>query len=119
MKNGKILSYLAGHPNPVPGSSSKKCEWLFTEEMLERALLAKLFASGPHDLLPNKLCFYCMVCKKNNKIASGWIYGLKRQFQLEHLLLLDQLYRSSNKYLFRKDIRGRDARVLYVEKHEK
>ena len=107
VNKSKIRFSRVGRPNPVTDGSSKKGGWVFAEEMLERAPFAKVFATRPDDLLHNKHCFYCMFCKQNVNIAFRGISELKRHFQREHHLRLDQRYRESH---FPKSVCGSDAR---------
>ena len=93
MKTGEIRYSRAVRPNQVPDGSSEKGGWVFTEEMLERAAFAKLFATAPDDPLRNKHSLYCKLSKQNVKLASRGISELKRHFQREHHLRLDQKYR--------------------------
>ena len=50
-----------GRPNPISPSGSDGGGYVFTEEMLEIAPFAKIFATGPENLLKNRHCFYCMI----------------------------------------------------------
>ena len=70
-----------GRLNPLLPSGDDKGGYVFTEEMLELALFAKLFATGPGDPLENKYCFYCMLCRRNISMRTRGLYELKRHFQ--------------------------------------
>ena len=54
-----------GRLNPLLPSGDDKGGVVFTEEMLELAPFAKVFATGAEDPLENKYCFYCMLCRRN------------------------------------------------------
>ena len=105
-----------GHPNPLPKCGEESGGYGLTEEMLAVAPFAKVFATGPDDPLKNRHCFFCMLCKKNISMKSRGLYELKRRYQRDCHLRLDQHYRE--KYCPGK-VRGRDARVLYGVKLEK
>ena len=47
-----------GRPNPISPSGSDGGGYVFTEEMLEVAPFAKIFATGPENPLKNRHCFY-------------------------------------------------------------
>ena len=53
-----------GRQNPLLPTGDDKGGYVFTEEMLELAPFAKVFATGPDDPLNNRYCFYCKLCKK-------------------------------------------------------
>ena len=105
-----------GRPNPLPKCGEEIGVFVFTEEMLAVAHFAKVFATGPEDPLKNRHCFFCMLCKKNVSMKSRGLYELKRHYQRDCHLRLDQRFR--DKYCPGK-VRGRDARVLYGVKLEK
>ena len=104
-----------GRPNPLPkcGEASSGC--VFTEEMFALAPFAKVFATGPEDPLKNRHCFFCMLCKKNVSMKSRGLYELKRHYQRDCCLRIDQRFRE--RYCPGK-LRGRDARFLYGVKLE-
>ena len=102
-------------PNPISPSSSDGGGYVFTEEMLEIALFAKIFATGPENPLKNRHCFYCMLCRRNVSMRSRGLYELKRHFQQEHHLRADQRFRA--RYHPSK-VRGSDGRTLYGSKLE-
>ena len=100
----------AGRPNPISPSGSDGGGYVFTEEMLEIAPFAKIFATGPENPLKNRHCFYCMICRRNVSMKSRELYELKRHFQREHQLRADQRFRA--RYHHSK-VRGSDGRTLY------
>ena len=59
-----------GQPNPISPSGSDGGGYVFTEEMLEVAPFAKIFATGPDNRLKNRHCFYCMLCRRNVSMKS-------------------------------------------------
>ena len=59
-----------GRPNPISPNGSDGGGYVFTEEMLELAPFAKIFATGPENPLKNRHCFYCMLCRKNVSMRS-------------------------------------------------
>ena len=83
--------------------------YMFTEEMLEPAPFANMFATGPEDPLENKYCFYCMLCTRDVSISTRGLHEVKRHFQRDCQFRADQRFRE--KYCPGK-IRGRDGRVL-------
>ena len=52
-----------GRQNPLLPAGDDKGGYVFTEEMLELASFAKVFATATDDPLSNRFCFYCMLCK--------------------------------------------------------
>ncbi len=104
-----------GRLNPLLPSGDDKGGYVFTEEMLVLAPFAKVFATGPEDPLENKYCFYCMLCRRNISMRTRGLYELKRHFQRDCHLRVDQRFRE--KYCPGK-VRGRDGRVLYGSKLE-
>ena len=70
-----------GRPNPISPSGSDGGGYVFTEEMLEIAPFAKIFATGPKNPSKNRYCFYCMICRRNVSMKSRGLYELKRHFQ--------------------------------------
>ena len=73
-----------GRPNPISPSGSDGGGYVFTEEMLELAPFAKIFATGSENPLKNRHCFYSMLCRRNVSMRSRGLYELKRHFQREH-----------------------------------
>ena len=104
-----------GRPNPTSPSGSDGGGYVFTEDMLEVAPFAKIFANGPANPLKNRHCFYCMLCRRNVSMKSRGLYELKRHFQREHHLRADQRFRA--RYHPSK-VRGSDGRTLYGSKFE-
>ena len=104
-----------GRPNPILPSGSDGGGYIFTEEMLEFAPFAKIFATGPENPLKNRHCFYCTLCRRNVSMKSRGLYELKRHFQREHHLRADQRFRA--RYHPSK-VRGSDGRTLYGSKLE-
>ena len=70
-----------GRPNPISPRGLDGCGYVFTEEMLEIAPFAKIFATGPENPLKNRHCFYCMICRRNVSMKFRDLYELKRHFQ--------------------------------------
>ena len=105
-----------GRPNPLPKCGEASGGYVYTEEMLALAPFAKVSATGPEDPLRNRHCFFCMLCKKNVSMKSRGLYELKRHYQHDCHLRIDQRFRG--RYCPGK-VRGRDARVLYGVKLEK
>ena len=70
-----------GRPDPISPSGSDGGGYVFTEEMLEIAPFAKIFATGPEKPLKNRHCFYCMISRRNVSMKSRGLYELKRLFQ--------------------------------------
>ena len=115
-KKGELYKWSrAGRPNPISPSGSDGGGYVFTEEMLELAPFAKIFATGPENPLKNCHCFYCMLCRRNVSMRSRGLYELKRHFQREHHLRADQRFRA--RYHPSK-VRGSDGRTLYGSKLE-
>ena len=104
-----------GRPNPILPSGWDGGGDVFTEEMLEIAPFAKIFATGLENPLKNRHCFYCMICRRNVSRKSRGLYELKRHFQREHHLRADQRFRA--RYHPSK-VRGSDGRTLYGSKLE-
>ena len=105
-----------GRPNPLPKCGEKSIGCVFTEKMLALAIFAKVFATGPEDPLKKRHCFFCMLCKKNISMKSRGLCELKRLYQRDCRLRIDQRFRE--RYCPGK-VRGRDAQVLYGVKLEK
>ena len=95
-----------GRPNTFPKCGEDSGGYLFTEEMFALAPFAKVFATGPEDPLKNRHCFFCMLCMKNISMKSRGLYVLKRHYQRDCKLRIDQRFRE--RYCPRK-VRGRDA----------
>ena len=94
-KKGELYRWSReGRPNPISPSGSDGGGYVFTEEMLEIALFAKIFATGPENPLKIRHCFYCMICRRNVSMKSRGLYELKRHFQREHHLRADQRFRA-------------------------
>ena len=104
-----------GRPNPISPSGLDGGGYVFTEEMLELAPFAKIFATGPENPLKNRHCFYCMLCRRNVSMRSRGLYELKRHFQREDHLRADQRFRA--RYHPSK-VLGSDGRTLYGSKLE-
>ena len=104
-----------GRLNPLLPSGDDKGGYVFTEEMLELAPFAKVFATGPEDPLENKYCFYCMLCKRNISMRTRGLYELKRHYQRDCHFRADQRFREKH---CPGKVRGRDGRVLYGSKLE-
>ena len=104
-----------GRLNPLLPCGDDKGGYVFTEEMLELAPFAKVYATGPDDPLENKYCFYCMLCRRNISMRTRGLYELKRQFQQDCHFLADQQFREKH---CPEKVRGRDGRVLYGSKLE-
>ena len=77
-KKGELYRWSReGRPNPISPSGSDGGGYVFTEEMLEIAPFAKIFATGPKNPLKNRHCFYCMVFRRNVSMKSRGLYELK------------------------------------------
>ena len=115
-KKGELYRWSReGRPNPISPSGSDGGGYVFTEDMLEIAPFAKVFATGTENPLKNRHCFYCMIRRRNVSMKSRGLYELKRHFQREHHLRADQRFRA--RYHPSK-IRGSDDRTLYGSKLE-
>ena len=115
-KKGELYRWSReGRPNPISPSGSDGGGYVFTEDMLEIAPFAKIFATGPKNPLKNLHCFYCLICRRNVSMKSRGLYELKRHFQREHHLRADQRCRA--RYHPSK-VRGSDGRTLYGSKLE-
>ena len=65
-KKGNLYKWSRdGRPNPISPSGPDGGGYVFTEEMLEIAPFAKIFATGPENPLKNRHCFFCMICRRN------------------------------------------------------
>ena len=74
-KKGELYRWSReGRPNPISPSGSDGGGYVFTEEMLEIAPFAKIFATGPENPLKNRHCFYCMICRRNVSMKSRGLY---------------------------------------------
>ena len=104
-----------GRQNPLLPAGNDKGGYVFTEEMLELAPFAKVFATGPDDPLSNRYSFYCMLCKRNISMRTRGLYELKRHFQRDCHFRADQRLREK---ICPGKVRGRDGRVLYGSKLE-
>ena len=104
-----------GRQNPLLPAANDKGGYVFTEEMLELAPFAKVFATGPEDPLNNRFSFYCMLCKRNISMRTRGLYELKRHFQRDCHFRADQRLREK---ICPGKVRGRDGRVLYGSKLE-
>ena len=104
-----------GRSNPLPKCGEESGGYVFTEEMLALAPFAKVFATGPEDLLKNRHCFFCMLCMKKSSMKSRGLYELKKHYQRDCYLRIDQRFRES---CCPGKVRGRDARVFYGAKLE-
>ena len=80
------------------------------------APFAKVFATGPEEPLKNRHCFFCMLCKKNISMKSRGLCELKRHYQRDCHVRIDQRFRE--RYCPGK-VRGKGAQVLYGVKLEK
>ena len=115
-KKGELYKWSReGRPNPISPSGSDGGGYVFTEEMLELAPFAKVFATGPENPFKNRHCFYCMLCRRNVSMRSRGLYELKRHFQREHHLRVDQRFRAR---YYPSKVRGSDGRTLYGSKLE-
>ena len=115
-KKGELYKWSReGRPNPISPSGPDGDGYVFTEEMLELAPFAKVFATGPENPLKNRHCFYCMLCRRNVSMRSRGLYELKRHFQREHHLRADQRFRAR---YYPSKVRGSDGRTLYGSKLE-
>ena len=115
-KKGELYKWSReGRPNPISPSGSDGGGYVFTEEMLELAPFAKVFATGPENPMKNRHCFYCMLCRRNVSMRSRGLYELKRHFQREHHLRADQRFRAR---YYPSKVRGSDGRTLNGSKLE-
>ena len=104
-----------GRQDPLlPAGDDNAC-YVFTEEMLELAPFAKVFATGPDDPLNNRYSFYYMLCKRNISMRTRGLYELKRHFQRDCHFRADKRLREK---ICPGKVRGRDGRVLYGSKLE-
>ena len=104
-----------GRPNPISPCGLDGGVYVFTEEMLEVAPFAKIFATRPENPLKNRHCFFCMIYRRNLSMKLRDLYELKQHFQREHLLRAD--HRFCARYHPSK-VRGSDGRTLYGSKLE-
>ena len=70
-----------GRQNPLLPAGDDKGGYVFTEEMLQLAPFAKVFATRPDDPLNNRYSFYCMLCKRNFSMRTRGFHELKRHIQ--------------------------------------
>ena len=105
-----------GRPTHLAKCGEESGGYVFTEKMLALAPFAKVFATGTEGPLKNRHCFFCMLCKKNISMKSQGLYELKRHYQRDCHLRIDQRFRK--RYCPGK-VRGRDARVFYGVNLEK
>ena len=109
-KKGELCRWSTeGRPNPISPSGSDGGGYVFTEEMLEIAPFAKIFATGPENPLKNRHCFYCMICRRKVSMKSRGLFELKRHFQREHHLRADQRFRA---LYHPSKVRGSDGRSM-------
>ena len=97
-----------GRQNTLLPAGGDKRGYVSTEEMLELAPFAKVFATGPDDPFNNRY-FYCMLCKRNISMRTRGLYDLKRPFQRDCQFRAEQRLR---KKICPGKVRGRDGRVL-------
>ena len=88
---------------------------VFTEDKLELAPFAKVFAMGSDDPLNNRYCFHCMFCKRNLSMRTRGLYELKRHFQRDCHFRADQRLREK---ICPGKVRDCDGRVSYGSKLE-
>ena len=106
---------MEGRQNPLLPAGDDKGGYVFTEEMPDLASFAKVFETTPDDLLNNRFCFYCMLCKRNTSMRTRDLNELKRHFQRDCHFRADQQLREK---ICPGKVRGRDGRVLYGSKLE-
>ena len=104
-----------GRQNPLRSAGDDEGGYVFTEQMLELAPFAKVFATGPDDLLSNRYSFYCMLCKRIISMRTRGLYELKRHFQRDFHFWADQRLREK---ICPGKVRGRDGRILYGSRLE-
>ena len=104
-----------GRQNPLLPAGDDKGGYVFTEEMLELAPFAKVFATGPDDPLNNRYSFYCMLCIRNISMRTRGLYEQKRHFQRGCHFRADQRLREK---ICPGKVRDRDGRVFYGSKLE-
>ena len=81
-RQSKMLKWSReGRQNPLLPAGDEKGGYVFTEETLELAPFAKVFATGPDDPLNNRYSFYCVLCKRNILMRTRGLYKLKRHIQ--------------------------------------
>ena len=115
-KKGNLYKWSReGRPNSISSNGSGRGGFVFTEEMLEIAPFAKIFATGPKNPLKNRHCFYCMICRRNVSMKNQGLCQLRRHFQREHHLRADQRFRARYHSL---KVLGSDGRTLYGSKLE-
>ena len=99
-----------GPPNPIHDTEKYQILWVFAEKMLQCVLSAKLFSTGPENLMENFQKFRCMICQIIVSLQSHRIHEIKRHYQSRVHLCQNQRYRERK---FLHAVRGKDARVLY------
>ena len=83
--------------------------------MLEVAPFAKIFATGPENLLKSRHCFFCMVFRRTVSMKSRGLHELRRHFQREHHLSADQRFHAR---YHPSNIRSSDGRTFFASKLE-
>ena len=107
-KQSKMWKWLEeGRHNPLLPAGDDNGGFVFTEEMVQIVLFAKVCRRGSDDPLSNRYCFYCMLCKRNISMKTRGLRELKRHFQQDCRFRADQRLRE-------KVCPGKfDGRVLY------
>ena len=115
-KRSKTCKWLKeGRHNTILPNGDDKGGYVFTEELMELPLFAKVFATGPADPLSNWYCFYCMLCKRNISMRTRGLYELKRRLQRDCQFRADQRLREK---ICPGKVRGCDGKVLFGSKLE-
>ena len=104
-----------GRFNPISCLGSDDAGYVFTEEMLDIAPFAKIFATGPENPPTNRHCFFCMICRRNVSMKSRGLFEIKRHFQRDHHMRADQRFRAR---YHPSNVRESDGRTLYGSKLE-
>ena len=104
-----------GRQNPLLPTGDDKGGYIFTEEMLQLASFAKVFATGPDDHLNIRYSFYCIMSKRSISMRLRGLYELKRHFRSDCHFRVDQRLRAK---VCPGKIRGRNGRVLYGSRLE-
>ena len=102
-----------GRQNPNLPAAGDNDGYVLTEEILELALFAKVFATRPDDPLSNRYCLYCMPCNRNIPMRLHGLYELKCHFEQDCLFRADQRLRAK---ICPGETRCRDGRLLYGSK---
>ena len=76
-----------GRPSPILRCIEGVC--LFTEDMLWKVEWAKLFATGPEDLVHDQHKFFCMICCVKVVMRAKGAYEIKRHYQSANHLICD------------------------------